>query len=120
MFEVICKKKQYIDCELENSSRAIFWNWVIENKINTQDIAIFVININKLFELTKQDWLEINEKNIVRIFENIEPSTIDSILVQKSSDLESINKYVNRHNLKINIYKGNQGKIKNILNGKEA
>lgn len=101
----------YLELELGNSTRHYFWKWCTDQKVDLNNIAIISIDINKLFQSTKQDW-ELNlETNRIQIYEKISNSAIDWILVKNQKMFRLAKLYSEKQNLKLKIFQGNAGQV---------
>lgn len=101
----------YLELELGNSTRHYFWKWCTEQKVDLNNIAIISVDVNKLFQRTKQDW-ELNlETNRIQIYEKIHSSTIDWILVKNQKIFRLVKLHAEKQNLKLKVFQGNAGQI---------
>lgn len=101
----------YLELELANSTRHYFWKWCADQKVDLNNIAIISIDINKLFQITKQDW-ELNlETNRIQIYERIPISAIDWILVKNQKLFRLTKLHAEKQNLKLKVFQGNDGQI---------
>lgn len=97
----------YIELELGNSTRHYFWKWCTDNKVDLNKIAIISIDINKLFQVTSKDWGLNLETNRVQVYEIIPVNAIDWILLKDKKMFRLAKMYVEKQNLKLKIYQGN-------------
>lgn len=101
----------YLELELGNSTRHFFWKWCSEQKVNLNNIAIISIDIERLFQTTKQDWQLKLETNRIQIFEKISNSAIDWILIKNPKMFRLAKVYAQNQDLKLEIFQGNEGQI---------
>lgn len=109
------EKNDYLEFELDNSTRYYFWNWIMEQKVDLIKIAIIAIDIQNLFNLTKKDWKYDNINRRIKIFEDVNPKSFNWILIKNNKYLNIIKTYIKNNNLKIKIFQGEKGTITNIL-----
>lgn len=98
----------YLELELGNSTRHYFWKWCTDNKVDLNKIAIVSVDINKLFQVTSKDWGLNLETNRIQVYEIIPVAAIDWILLKDKKMFRLANMYVEKQNLKLKIYQGNQ------------
>lgn len=101
----------YLELELGNSTRHYFWKWCADLKVDLNNIAIISIDINRLFQTTKQDWELKLEVNRIQIFEKISNSAIDWILVKNQKMFRLAKLHAEKQNLKLKVFQGNEGQI---------
>ena len=98
------EKGDHVELELSNSTRHYFWQWINQNNIDPNSIAIISIKIQKLFEKTKEDWIYNDKDKRIIIKENIPPECIEWILLKNFNYYERVKKYVDIYNLEIKIF----------------
>ncbi|AGM25452.1 hypothetical protein [Spiroplasma chrysopicola] len=109
------EKKDHLEFELDNSTRHFFWEWIAEQKVDPNQIAIVALDIKKLYEHTKADWEYDEVTRRIKIFENIKPEVISWILVKNPEYVKRIEQYLmSQNNLKIKLFKGEKGNIENL------
>lgn len=101
-----------IDLELDTSSRAHFWKWISDLDFDPKAVVVIGINPNRLNKLTRKDWLLDRLQNLINISEKIYVETFDWILVQDIQVFKKTQKYLNKHEQKIDLYYGNDGVVK--------
>ncbi|WP_342223718.1 acetyltransferase [Spiroplasma endosymbiont of Asaphidion curtum] len=112
------EKDGHIELELSTSSRHQFWSWCLENEIDLTTVAIFYIDLVKLYENTKKDWEFNNNLQRVIINELISVNAIRAILIKDMEIYKRLQQYVSHQQIDIKIFYGDKGIIEEIK-GKE-
>lgn len=108
------ENQDYLEFELDNSTRHYFWNWIIEQKVNPNQIAVIALDIQILFEKTKNNWIFNNSTRRIQIYENINPQCFKWILIRNNEYIKRICNYIKNNNLNIQIFHGEKGNIIDI------
>ncbi|ALD66082.1 hypothetical protein [Spiroplasma cantharicola] len=100
-----------IGLEFDSSTRAHFWKWASESKVDIEKISVIGVDPHKLAKLTKNDWALDEVKNIVYIYETIPLEVIDFILIKDKANLKRIQTYVEANDIDIDVFFGETGNI---------
>ncbi|AHI52548.1 hypothetical protein [Spiroplasma culicicola] len=100
-----------IGLEFDSSTRAHFWKWASEAKVDVEKISVVGIDPHKLAKLTKKDWALDNVGNIVYVYETIPVEAIDFIMIKDKSNLKRIQTYVEANDINIDVFFGETGNI---------
>ncbi len=98
--------------ELSDSSRNNFWEWINKQKIDFNNIAIIAIDLEKLFENSKKNWIYDNDSRTISVFEKISPKTFKWIMIKNKLIYDRIKRYSSLTSLDLKIYYGIDGGIK--------
>ncbi|WP_339024542.1 acetyltransferase [Spiroplasma endosymbiont of Agriotes lineatus] len=108
------EKDDHLELELSTSSRHQFWSWCLENEIDLTTVAIFYIDLVKLYENTKKDWEFNNNLQKVIINELISVNAIRAILIKDMEVYKRLQQYVSHQQIDIKIFYGDKGIIEEI------
>ncbi|QHX36412.1 hypothetical protein [Spiroplasma sp. BIUS-1] len=100
-----------VGLEFDSSTRAHFWKWASESKVNIEKITVIGIDPEKLAKLSKEDWAIDEVKNIVYIYETIPLEAIDFIMIKDKSNLKRIQTYVEANDIDIDVFYGETGNV---------
>ncbi|WP_339029676.1 MULTISPECIES: acetyltransferase [unclassified Spiroplasma] len=100
-----------IGLEFDSSTRAHFWKWASESKVDIEKISVIGINPHNLAKLTKNDWAFDEAKNIVYIYETVPLEAIEFILIKDKANLKRIQTYVEANDIDIDVFFGETGNI---------
>lgn len=106
------EKAEYIELDLSNTSRNEFWNWCLENDINLSTVAVFYVDLKKLYEATKKDWEIDDYSQRIIIRESIKISAILGILVKDFEIYQRLKQYLDTQKIAIKLFYGENGSIK--------
>ncbi|QEH61499.1 hypothetical protein SCHIN_v1c03020 [Spiroplasma chinense] len=101
-----------VGLEFDSSTRAHFWKWASEAKVDVEKISIIGVNPDKLVKLTKKDWAFDAVANITYIYETIPVEAIDFIMIKDKANLKRIESYVDANDIDIDVFFGESGNIK--------
>ncbi|WP_339034459.1 acetyltransferase [Spiroplasma endosymbiont of Cantharis rufa] len=100
-----------IGLEFDSSTRAHFWKWASESKVDIEKISVIGIDPHNLAKLTKNDWAFDEAKNIVYIYETLPLEAIEFILIKDKANLKRIQTYVEANDIDIDVFFGETGNI---------
>ncbi|AUB31226.1 acetyltransferase [Spiroplasma floricola] len=100
-----------IGLEFDSSTRAHFWKWASESKVDIEKITVIGIDPEKLAKLSKNDWAMDDVKNIVYVYETIPLDAIDFIMIKDKSNLKRIQTYVEANDIQIDVFYGETGNV---------
>ncbi len=100
-----------IGLEFDSSTRAHFWKWASESKVDIEKISVIGIDPHNLAKLTKNDWAFDEAKNIVYIYETVPLEAIEFILIKDKANLKRIQTYVEANDIDIDVFFGETGNI---------
>ncbi|WP_342275555.1 acetyltransferase [Spiroplasma endosymbiont of Cantharis lateralis] len=100
-----------IGLEFDSSTRAHFWKWASESKVDIEKISVIGIDPHNLAKLTKNDWAFDEAKNIVYIYETVPLEAIEFILIKDKANLKRIQTYVEANDIDIDVFLGETGNI---------
>ncbi|QGS51628.1 hypothetical protein [Spiroplasma tabanidicola] len=100
-----------IGLEFDSSTRAHFWKWASEAKVDVEKISVIGINPVNLAKICKKDWALDNAGNIVYVYETIPVDAIDFIMIKDKANLKRIETYVNANDINIDVFYGETGNI---------
>lgn len=101
----------YLELELGNSTRHFFWKWCAEQNVDVNKIAIISVDVHKLFQSTTKDWGLNIDTNRVQVYEPIQVTAIDWILVKDRKMFRLAKLYIDNQRLKLKLFQGNNGNI---------
>ncbi|AGR40874.1 hypothetical protein [Spiroplasma taiwanense] len=100
-----------VGLEFDSSTRAHFWKWASEAKVDIEKISVIGINFDILAKVTKNDWALDEIKNIVYIYETIPLEAIEFIMIKDKANLNRIQTYVDANDIEIDVFFGETGNI---------
>ncbi|WP_339021209.1 hypothetical protein [Spiroplasma endosymbiont of Atherix ibis] len=100
-----------IGLEFDSSTRANFWKWASESKVDIEKITVIGIDPEKLAKYSKNDWAIDEVKNIVYIYETVPLDAIDFIMIKDKSNLKRIQTYVEANDIHIDVFYGETGNV---------
>ncbi|QBQ07399.1 acetyltransferase [Spiroplasma gladiatoris] len=101
-----------IGLEFDSSTRAHFWKWASEAKVDVEKISVIGINAEKLARHCKKDWGLDTVGNLVYIYETIPVEAIDFIMIKDKANLKRIETFVEANDIDIDVFYGETGNIK--------
>lgn len=107
-----------IGFEFDTSTRAHFWKWASDAKLDIEKIAIIGIDPKKLSDLCRKDWALDSVSNIVYVYENIPVEAIDYILIKDKHNLARIKTIIDANDMQIDVFFGEQGNLEEEKEGK--
>ncbi|AUM62413.1 acetyltransferase [Spiroplasma monobiae] len=100
-----------VGLEFDSSTRAHFWKWASESKVDIEKITVVGIDPSALAKLTKNDWAIDEVKNIVYIYETVPLEAIDFIMIKDKANLKRIQTYVEANDIDIDVFYGETGNV---------
>ncbi|AGR41868.1 hypothetical protein [Spiroplasma diminutum] len=100
-----------VGLEFDSSTRAHFWKWASESKVDIEKISVVGVDPNKLAKHTKNDWALDEAKNIVYVYEAIPLDVIDFIMIKDKANLKRIQTYVEANDIDIDVFYGETGNV---------
>ncbi|ASP28646.1 hypothetical protein SCORR_v1c08740 [Spiroplasma corruscae] len=103
--------KESIGLEFDTSTRAHFWKWATNSKVDVEKISVIGIDPHKLAKLTKNDWAYDATKKVVYVYETIPVEAIEYIMIKDKANLKRIKTYVDSNDIDIDVFYGESGNI---------
>ncbi|WP_338985356.1 hypothetical protein [Spiroplasma endosymbiont of Diplazon laetatorius] len=100
-----------VGLEFDSSTRAHFWKWASESKVDIEKITVIGIDPNVLAKHSKNDWAMDEVKNIVYVYETIPLEAIDFIMIKDKANLKRIQTYVEANDIDIDVFYGETGNV---------
>jgi hypothetical protein len=105
------ENKNSIGLEFDSSTRANFWKWATNAKIDVSKVAVIGIDPYKLAKDSGKDWAFDHVANIVYVYETIPTSAISWIMVKDKKNLQRIKTIVEGNDYQIKVFFGEHGNI---------
>lgn len=106
------EKEDYLALEWANTSRNEFWNWCLEHKIDLATVAVFYLDLKRLYETTTRDWEIDNFSQRIIIRENISTKAILGILIKDFDIYKRLKLYLDSQKSHIKLFYGENGAVK--------
>jgi hypothetical protein len=100
-----------IGLEFDSSTRANFWKWATNAKIDVAKVAVIAVDPAKLAKICKKDWAFDHVANVVYVYETIPPEAISWIMIKDRKNLQRIKTIVEGNGINIKVFYGENGNI---------
>jgi hypothetical protein len=100
-----------IGLEFDSSTRANFWKWATNAKIDVAKVAVIAVDPAKLTKICKKDWAFDHVANVVYVYETIPPEAISWIMIKDRKNLQRIKTIVEGNGINIKVFYGENGNI---------